>query len=71
MASPQDPISRFFLHPVTASLVHLSLCLGCLQDELFSLADDPDIDSLFRKAALDMDIMYHVGDTHQVDTLTR
>ncbi|WVZ90724.1 hypothetical protein U9M48_037003 [Paspalum notatum var. saurae] len=35
------------------------------QDELLGLADDPSADPMFRNAALDMDILYRAGETHQ------
>ncbi|CAN6352186.1 unnamed protein product [Urochloa humidicola] len=35
------------------------------QDELLGLADDPGADPVFRTAALDMDILYRAGETHQ------
>ncbi|KAL6622531.1 hypothetical protein ACP70R_032410 [Stipagrostis hirtigluma subsp. patula] len=35
------------------------------QDELLGLADDPGADPVFRTAALDMDVLYRAGETHQ------
>ncbi|BAT17853.1 Os12g0586400 [Oryza sativa Japonica Group] len=35
------------------------------QDELLGLADDPDADPVFKNAALDMDVLYRSGETHQ------
>lgn len=37
------------------------------QDELLGLADDPGADPVFRTAALDMDVLYRAGETHQVE----
>jgi hypothetical protein len=36
------------------------------QDELLGLADDPGADPVFSTAALDMDVLYRAGETHQV-----
>lgn len=35
------------------------------QDELLGLTDDPGADPVFRTAALDMDVLYRAGETHQ------
>ncbi|XP_052147914.1 uncharacterized protein LOC127766806 [Oryza glaberrima] len=35
------------------------------QDELLGLADDPDADPVFKNDALDMDVLYRSGETHQ------
>ncbi|PUZ67665.1 hypothetical protein GQ55_3G453800 [Panicum hallii var. hallii] len=35
------------------------------QDELLGLAEDPGADPVFRTAALDMDVLYRAGETHQ------
>ncbi|KAL5206520.1 hypothetical protein ABZP36_034729 [Zizania latifolia] len=35
------------------------------QDELLGLADDPGADPVFKTAALDMDVLYRSGETHQ------
>lgn len=35
------------------------------QDELLGLADDPGADPTFKAAALDMDVLYRAGETHQ------
>ncbi|KAK3136884.1 hypothetical protein QOZ80_5BG0444310 [Eleusine coracana subsp. coracana] len=35
------------------------------QDELLGLADDPGADPVFRTAALDMNVLYRPGETHQ------
>ena len=41
------------------------------QDELLGLADDPGADPVFRTAALDMDVLYRAGETHQVEAPAR
>jgi hypothetical protein len=52
--------------------LHFPLCSAwVLQDELLGLANDPNADSVFRTAALDMDVLYRTGETHHVEALTR
>jgi hypothetical protein len=36
---------------------------------LLGLADDPDADPVFKNDALDMDVLYRSGETHQVEPL--
>jgi hypothetical protein len=70
-----EPFRTGILHlqglDLTPSL-HFPLCSAwVLQDELLGLADDPNADSVFRSAALDMDVLYRTGETHHVEALTR